>query len=694
MSITNIIKDIYKDYFKIGVACEKITERFTSHEIGNPDKENLMIKHFNSMTFANELKPAYNMGFHSPDAKEDYLPFVINPQAKAMLDFAKEHGFKVRAHVLVWHSQCPKEIFCKNYEPVTFPTDPELLKEKPFLKHMEKLKPECYVDRATMLERLNSYINSVMEYMYKNGYASTIYAWDVVNEAIELADKTPTGLRNSYWYQVIGDDFIYYAFRYARDAVDKYSALYASEYGVDASDADALKTIQPVLVYNDYNEFMADKKQSIIDMLNRSTSEHGSIISENLLGGIGMQGHVSDNNDIDEYIQALRDYAAIAPEVHITELDVKCTCTNSNREYYQAIFYQKLFTRLLEEKKAGNNLTSVTFWGLTDDNSWIRGADPLLFHGDLTEKRAFDGLVFAVNGGSLGEPELIFFDLSDRFYDFAAKENKDEPANLADIGFKMRGFGQITLQSEEVHSGKFALAHNPRFDGWSSISFDASDFIGQTIEVSAYVKSEGLSVSMEADINGKGEVIAEGATKGNGWVLLKGTYEVPNNIHALTIYFNVHDEKEGTFSPLFVDDVALHLIELKESFEKEQHIAAIRGAGHLPMILVTDKESVDGKSHSLLVTRQEKDATVKLNISSYIGYKVKLRAFVKTADSNVRIGLDGATPLLLNTIETKEGFNEICAEVELSKDLNTAEIYIETNGNADFFVDDFTVALA
>ena len=200
------LKDTYREYFRIGTAVERIHDRFTNNEIGNPDKEALIVKEFSSMTCANELKPAYNMGWNSPEAKEDFLPFVINPNAKVMLDFAKANGIKVRGHVMVWHSQCAQEAFCKGYKPVTIPTDPEKLKENPRLKFFERLDPVCFVDRDTMLKRLESYIHSLVEYMYREGYASTIYAWDVVNEAIELADKTETGLRNSYWYQVIGDD--------------------------------------------------------------------------------------------------------------------------------------------------------------------------------------------------------------------------------------------------------------------------------------------------------------------------------------------------------------------------------------------------------------------------------------------------------------------------------------------------------
>ncbi len=227
-----------------------------------------------------DLKPMYNMGLSSPLLREDYLPFVIFDDAKAMLDWAKANHMPVRGHVMVWHSQCPKEIFCKNYQPVTFPTDPELLKERPMMKMFEKLNPVCFVDRDTMLKRLQSYIYSMLEYMYANDYMDTIYAWDVVNEAIEPADHTPTGLRDSYWYQVIGDDFIYWAFRYANDAIAELSVKYADRYGIDSSDEEGLRKICPILFYNDYNEFASDKKQFIIDMCKREGYGHGSILSE------------------------------------------------------------------------------------------------------------------------------------------------------------------------------------------------------------------------------------------------------------------------------------------------------------------------------------------------------------------------------------------------------------------------------
>ena len=685
----NSLKELYKDYFSIGVACESIHDRFINNEIGNSEKEELILQEFNSMTFGNELKPAYNMGWESPEAKEDYLPFVINPNAKLMLDFARNNKMKVRGHVLIWHSQCANEAFCKGYKPVTIPMDPDVLKERPFMKRFERLDPVCFVDRETMLKRMKSYIRSAIEYMYKEGYADTIYAWDVVNEAIELNDKQPTGLRNSYWYQVIGEDFIYWAFRFTKDAVDDFAAEYASQYGLSSDSIQELKKIKPLLFYNDYNEFMPDKKNAIIDALERRTDEHGSILGENLIDGIGMQGHLSDNNNIEEYIQALKDYSRLVDVVHITELDVKCTCMNVNAEYYQALFYKNLFEALIEANKNGGRLKCVTFWGLTDDNSWIRGANPLLFHGDLSPKKSYTALKCALTGESLGEPQKIVINLSDRFCNFEPKGG--EPQKLEDYGFKTRGFAHVTFQNKFVHSGSTAIAQEIRFDDWSTISFDVTDYLGQTIDVSAWVKSPAKTVFIKADTEGF-PVVAESECSADEWVEVKGRYRVPDDVHSLFLFFGTTEENEGKFSALYVDDVSIKLVGLVEGFEGKKNIAAVRGVGHLPMITVTEKEARESGGHSLQVTRAEKEATVKFNISAYIGQKVRINAYVKSSDNVIRLGIEGVKNGMLTEVPVeKGGWTYVSAETEIPADLTSAEFYIETDGSTDYFVDDILV---
>lgn len=688
-----VLKEVYKDLFYIGTAVESIHDQFTNNEIGNPDKEALIVREFSSMTCANEMKPVYNMGWSSPDAREDYLPYVINPNAKKMLDWVRANGLKMRAHVMVWHSQCAQEAFCKEYKPVFEPVDEEKLKENPRLRFFQRLDPVCFVDRDTMLRRLESYIDSMLEYIYREGYAEQIYAWDVVNEAIELADKTETGLRNSYWYQVIGDDFIYWAFRFAKAAVKKHSVQYAGVYGIDPTDEAALARIRPTLVYNDYNEWQPDKKAAIIAALKREGHGHGSIIGEGLIDGIGMQGHISDNNDIDEYIDALNEYASLVREVQITELDVKCTCTNINREYYQAVFYKEFFERLLAAKKAGANLTSVTIWGLTDDNSWIRGADPLLFRKDLTAKKSHEALVYAVTGGDLGEPEYVVRNLDKHVFDFETPEG-EEQKDPETYGFKMRGFGKCLLSEERAHSGKFSLTSTPRFADWMGITCDVSDFIGQTIQIDAWVYSEAKEITLGADIEGVFPQIAtvEGGTE---WKKISASYKVPTGQHSLRLFFGTKEANPGPCSPLFLDDVEISLIGQEESFEEETNIAAIRGAGHLPFIFVTDKESVDGKSKSLVVTRQEKDATISLDVSAYIGKTIDVTMFVKTADSLIRVGVDGSEPVLCAEIPSKAGeWTEVHTTATLPDGVLSAKLYVETDGRADFFVDDVFVKLA
>ena len=164
---------------------------------------------------------------------------------------------------------------------------------------------------------------------------------------------------------------------------------------------------------------------------------------------------------------------------------------------------------------------------------------------------------------------------------------------------------------------------------------------------------------------------------------------MPSDCHSLRLFFNTKDKEPKPVSPLYIDDVSIELIGQEESFEEETNIAAIRGAGHLPFLYVTDKESVDGKGHSLCVTRQEKDATVKLDVSAYIGYTVDFELFVKTADKEIRVGLDGAEPLEVVKVNssTDVEWNKIQGRVSIPKELNSAALYIETDGRADFFVD-------
>ncbi len=166
-------------------------------------------------------------------------------------------------------------------------------------------------------------------------------------------------------------------------------------------------------------------------------------------------------------------------------------------------------------------------------------------------------------------------------------------------------------------------------------------------------------------------------------------------VHSMRLYFETKEAESGKFSAIYVDDVSINLVGLMEGFEGADNIASIRGAGHLAMLSVTEKEAKENGGHSLLVTRHEKDATVKINISSYIGHKVSFTAYVKTKDTEIRMGLDGSPSVeYVRMAADTEGWNEVSCTLELDASLKAAEVYIETNGASDYDIDDIFVKMA
>ena len=105
------LAEAYGDDFRIGVAVQAIDHwNDPTAEIGNEAKEELIRTSFNSMTFGNEFKPAYNF-----DPKSETL-FKVDRAAEELLTWAKENGMPVRGHVLVWHSQVNPAIFAKDFK--------------------------------------------------------------------------------------------------------------------------------------------------------------------------------------------------------------------------------------------------------------------------------------------------------------------------------------------------------------------------------------------------------------------------------------------------------------------------------------------------------------------------------------------------------------------------------------------------
>lgn len=116
-----------------------------------------------------------------------------------------------------------------------------------------------------------------------------------------------------------------------------------------------------------------------------------------------MQDHVglTDPNILD-YQYTINKYAEMGLEIQVTELDVGNQDNSEEGQMKLAARYKALFMIINNSVNKGlANISSVTFWGLTDDRSWLNKPEqpqyPLLFDKELNPKPAFFGVLLDEN---------------------------------------------------------------------------------------------------------------------------------------------------------------------------------------------------------------------------------------------------------------------------------------------------------
>ena len=325
----------------------------TPRMLADPAYSALIRRHFNSLTAENIMKPMFVLDREATLASGDpHRAAVRFGLQDRMLAWARDNGIRVRFHTLVWHNQTPRWFFAENWSDA--PDAP-------------------VVSAEVMLARQAAYIADVMEHV-NTAFPGLVYAWDVVNEAVEPDHGREDCLRTkSLWFQTTGGDFIAAAFREAR----KHQA--PTQY----------------LIYNDFSTFVPMKRKALISLLSW-------LKDENLVDGIGMQGHL----DLDRFDAALfetsaRAFAELGLTLQITELDIHCRSDDSEAQAALARDYAAVFDILLRLKREGADISGVTFWGVTDSDTWLRGfrrvdSYPLLFSGDMRTKPAFDAVLETV----------------------------------------------------------------------------------------------------------------------------------------------------------------------------------------------------------------------------------------------------------------------------------------------------------
>lgn len=332
------IKNIYEQFGMKAGTC------ISDNVISQSKLSDHIIENYNSVTMENDMKPDYTLNKDKSIEADDIVVEFSQGTIK-MLEWAKNNGIAVRGHTIVWYSQTPQWIFHEGFD-----------------------TSSPMVDRDTMLKRMESYIKQIFEQLDTLGYMDIFYAYDVVNEAI-MEDGS---YRDCSWKQVIGDDYIWYAFYYA----DKYAP-------------ESVK-----LYYNDYNEQY--KTEHIVNLAKSLVDKDGRY----LIDGIGCQAHLYTKDSIDSYMKTLEAFCTLGLDVQITELDVSLgEWTNilpptKDNLLAQGKYYYELVNRIAEGNRDRTTcISGITFWGISDTFSWRSDRNPLLFDRTFKPKYAYFGAV-------------------------------------------------------------------------------------------------------------------------------------------------------------------------------------------------------------------------------------------------------------------------------------------------------------
>ncbi|RMH59146.1 MAG: endo-1,4-beta-xylanase [Bacteroidetes bacterium] len=340
------LKEVFADAFLVGAALNP-DQFFGRDTLGVA----LITKHFNTITPENVMK------WEQIHPEPDRYDFEA---ADRFVAFGEERDMFIVGHTLVWHNQTPDWVFEDDRgEPLT---------------------------REALLERMRDHIQTVV-----GRYRGRVDGWDVVNEALN-EDGT---LRPTRWLEIIGEDYLAHAFRFANEA-DPQAELY----------------------YNDYSLTNPAKREGAVRLV------QGLLDAGVPVTGIGMQGHYAlTYPTLEELETSITTFAGLGVDVMITELDVAVLPRPSEywgaditrREELRAELdpYREAFPdsmqQALADRYAGffevflrqqEALTRVTFWGVTDGDSWLndwpirgRTSYPLLFDRAYRPKPAFFAVV-------------------------------------------------------------------------------------------------------------------------------------------------------------------------------------------------------------------------------------------------------------------------------------------------------------
>jgi endo-1,4-beta-xylanase len=248
----------------------------------------------------NALTPENGMKWEALQPRRDRFTF---DSADSIVEFAENRDMDLRGHPLVWHRQLPAWLTRRQWS------------------------------REELIDILRNHIVTVA-----GRYRGRVWAWDVVNEAVDDSG----GLRSNIWCSGIGPEYISMAFKWAHQA-DPGALLFYNDYGAEGLGA------KSGAVY-----------RLLVGLVRQGVPVHG----------VGLQMHLAlnDHPPPAEIAANIDRLGSLGLRVHISEMDVRLRLPATwDRQIRQA----RLYGDILEVCRDADACEALVLWGVTDRFSWV-----------------------------------------------------------------------------------------------------------------------------------------------------------------------------------------------------------------------------------------------------------------------------------------------------------------------------------